>query len=132
MGEYVYRYRGICMCVKGYMCVWCILILFTYSHTLSLSLTHTRIHTLTPNHTHTLTHTNTQSLIRRYEATDGLAQAVGMLLVPWVIVEVIGEYVDVRWLFIGYLSRAAHFLLFALSPNTAFTFCLVPILLLAR
>ena len=71
------------------------------------------------------------ALVGEYEAADGLTQAVGMLFVPWLVVQVLGEYVDVRWLLVGYLARSAHFLLFALSPNTAFTFCLVPVLLLA-
>ena len=71
------------------------------------------------------------ALIGYYEAADAATQGIGMMLVPWLITRCLGSYVDLRWLFVGYVFRTLHFFLFAMAPNTETLFGLVPLLLLA-
>jgi hypothetical protein len=66
-----------------------------------------------------------------YEAADAATQGIGMMVVPWLITRWLGVYIDLRWLFVGYVFRTVHFFLFAMAPDTTTLFGLVPLLLFA-
>ena len=69
------------------------------------------------------------SLIGAYDAYEGFFQFLSMTLVPWLIMKVFGRYVDIYWLLIGYVARAAHYALLGTVPSTEAVFAIAPLLL---
>jgi hypothetical protein len=70
------------------------------------------------------------ALVGGFEAAESAVQAVGMTVVPWLVVWAVGSYADLQWLLAAYACRTAYFTGFALSNSTAAYFSILPLLLL--
>ena len=69
------------------------------------------------------------SLIGAYDAYEGFFQFLSMTLVPWLIMKVFKVYVDIYWLLVAYIARAAHYVLLGTAASTGTIFAIAPLLL---
>jgi MFS family permease len=66
-----------------------------------------------------------------YEAYEGLLQCISILLVPMIIEQWLGAYIDIYWLYIGYFMRALYFACFGFVDTKMHLFAVTPVILLA-
>ena len=70
-------------------------------------------------------------LIGIYDACEGAFSFLSMIVVPWAVLKIFGQYIDILWIMFAYFCRTVHYTLIGLAPNTTQIFAIVPLLLFA-